>query len=190
MSTPVKGNGGRGSKGANWQGELSPFALPNISEENDEKGDVPKSYRNSKIGIVPKYGKVWSCYISRRTNIAIVVVAMFLLMVITAAITYYIATVLQIQNNNGFKSMVSNQSATTTQTNQKNEVSTKATPKITATPKTTTTPTPNPECVSETRQFAIEGVQYFALGEGEAIKISKNTTTKTISALKVQLTLE
>ena len=84
-------DGGRGSKGANWQGELSPFALPNISEENDEKGDVPRSYRNSKIGIVPKYGKVWSCYISRRTNIAMLVVAMCLLMAITAAITYYIA---------------------------------------------------------------------------------------------------
>ena len=68
-------DGGRGSKGADWQGELSPFALPNITEENDTQGDVPRSYRNSKRGIVPKYGKVWSCYISRRTNIAMLVVA-------------------------------------------------------------------------------------------------------------------
>ena len=173
-------DGGRGSKGANWQGELSPFALPNISEENDEKGDVPRSYRNSKIGIVPKYGKVWSCYISRRTNIAILVVAMFLLMSITAAITYSIATVRQIHCE------CEPEIATTTQTNRKNEVSTKATPKD----EQTTTPATPKECVSETRLFAIEGVQYFALGEGEAIKISKNTTTKTISDLKVQLTLE
>ena len=150
-------DGGRGSKGANWQGELSPFALPNISEENDEKGDVPRSYRNSKIGIVPKYGKVWSCYISRRTNIAILVVVMFLLMAITSAITYYIATVHC--------------------ECKQNEVSTKAPPK-------------DKGCVSKTRQFAIEGVQYFALGEGEARKILNNTSTQTVSDLQVQLTLE
>ena len=162
-------DGGRGSKGANWQGELSPFALPNISEENDEKGDVPRSYRNSKIGIVPKYGKVWSCYISRRTNIAMLTVAMFLLMAITAAITYYIATV---------HLKCKPEIATTTQTNRKNEVS------------TTPTPPKDKKCVSETRQFAIEGVQYFALGEGEARKISKNTSTTTVSDLQVQLSLE
>ena len=98
------------------------------------------------------------------------VVAMCLLMSITAGITYYLTN--RIPSHCECRSEMT----TTAQTNPEHENSTKAPPK-------------DKDCVSKAREFAINGVQYFALGEGEARNIFDNTTTKTVSDLQVEITM-